>query len=327
MQKDTNPMRCQWAGRVSFRRVWALCAIVMIELLALRALVAALAGGSLVAESSTPTIRAVASPSVVDVGDTVTVTVWLEEVENYWSIDFKLTFSPTLVSVPSGDVNPLWDVFDEDNSLTVRNSADNDVGLVRYALTNLNPAVPFTGTGRVCNIIFSADAAGTAALHFTFAKGVTGDGDGVFPAQADGSVEVQNPVPALASMDPMTATAAGPSFTLAVTGTDFVDGSQVYWDSDPLATTYVSGTELTATVESGDIATAGLVSVTVVNAGPGGGTSNGLWFEVQNPVPALASMNPMTATAGGPSFTLAVTGTGFVDGSQVYWDSAALATT
>jgi hypothetical protein len=79
-------------------------------------------------------------------------------------------------------------------------------------------------------------------------------------------------------------------------------------------------------VPGGALLAAGMVSVTVVSPGPGGGTSNGLWFEIRNPEPRLESMKPVTATVGSPGFTLTVTGTGFVEESLVYWDSTALST-
>ncbi len=46
-----------------------------------------------------------------------------------------------------------------------------------------------------------------------------------------------------------------------------------------------------------------------------------------NPVPATTGLSPATATAGGPGFTLTVTGTNFIGGSVVRWNGADRATT
>lgn len=46
-----------------------------------------------------------------------------------------------------------------------------------------------------------------------------------------------------------------------------------------------------------------------------------------NPAPILSSISPGFSSAGGATFTLTVTGTGFVSGSTVYWGTTALATT
>jgi hypothetical protein len=72
----------------------------------------------------------------------------------------------------------------------------------------------------------------------------------------------------------------GPQFTLTVNGTGFVSGSVVKWNGNALATQFVSGSQLTATVPAVDIATASTASVTVVNPAPGGGTSSVAFFAV-----------------------------------------------
>ncbi len=48
---------------------------------------------------------------------------------------------------------------------------------------------------------------------------------------------------------------------------------------------------------------------------------------LNNPAPVITSLNPTTATVGGPAFTLLVTGTHFVGNSTVYWKGSARATT
>jgi len=70
----------------------------------------------------------------------------------------------------------------------------------------------------------------------------------------------------------------GPEFTLTVNGTGFVSNSVVNWNGSALATQFVSGSQLMATVPAADIATANTGWVTVVNPAPGGGTSNTAFF-------------------------------------------------
>ena len=73
-----------------------------------------------------------------------------------------------------------------------------------------------------------------------------------------------NPARTLGSISPTSATAGGSGFTITATGSNFISSSVINWNGSPLTTTYVSGTSLTATVPSGDIASAGTASVTVV---------------------------------------------------------------
>src|SRR5208283_331034 len=137
----------------------------------------------------------------------------------------------------------------------------------------------------------------------------------------------QNPMPTISSIAPNTATAGGATFTLTVTGAGFISSSTVDWNGSPLITTFVSNTKLQAAVPAASLATAGAASVTVVNLAPGGGTSSATVFTTNNPDPTVTALSPAFATAGGPAFTLTVTGTSFVASSQVAWNGSPLATT
>jgi len=138
---------------------------------------------------------------------------------------------------------------------------------------------------------------------------------------------INNPVPTITTLSPSSATAGGAAFTLTVNGTNFVSGSTVNFNGSARTTTFVSSTQLTAAITAGDIATAGTASVTVTNAAPGGGTSAGATFTVNNPVPTITSLSPNGATAGGAAFTLTVNGTGYVNGSQVKFNGNSRTTT
>ncbi|MDZ7640138.1 MAG: hypothetical protein U5J83_18115 [Bryobacterales bacterium] len=131
-------------------------------------------------------------------------------------------------------------------------------------------------------------------------------------------------VPTAALLNPDTAEAGSASFALTVTGTNFVAASVVLFDGAPLSPSASSATELTVTVPSTSIATAGPKSVVVRN--PGNLDSNTLTFTVTPaPVaPALTVLNPNTAEAGSASFALTVTGTNFVAASVVLFDGAPL---
>src|SRR5690349_16203184 len=77
------------------------------------------------------------------------------------------------------------------------------------------------------------------------------------------------------SLSPTSATAGAAGFSLTVNGTNFISSSVVQWNGVTLTTSYVSATQLTATVPAANVASQGTATVTVVNPPPGGGTSNG----------------------------------------------------
>jgi C1A family cysteine protease len=131
-----------------------------------------------------------------------------------------------------------------------------------------------------------------------------------------------NLVPTISSLSPSSATAGGAAFTLAVNGSNFVNGAQVKWAGASRITTYVSATQLTAAILAGDIAGGGTAAVTVFNPAPGGGTSGASTFTTNNPVPVITSLSPASATSGGVAFTLTVNGSNFVSTSTVQWGGA-----
>ncbi|HEV2176645.1 MAG TPA: FG-GAP-like repeat-containing protein [Terriglobia bacterium] len=114
---------------------------------------------------------------------------------------------------------------------------------------------------------------------------------------------------------PETVAPGGAGFTLTVNGTGFLSGSIVNWNATPLATTFVSGSQLTASVPAGNAGTPQTASVTVVNPGPGGGTSNPQMVQVDalQPLPLLFNGTSYAAAAI-PFFVVAADFNG--DGKQ-----------
>ena len=84
--------------------------------------------------------------------------------------------------------------------------------------------------------------------------------------------------PTITSLSPSGAIAGGPSFTITVNGTNFLNNSVVQFNSTALATTFVSSTQLQATVPAGQITFAGVAQVTVANPAASGGTSGSSSF-------------------------------------------------
>ena len=128
--------------------------------------------------------------------------------------------------------------------------------------------------------------------------------------QPEGSASVDtgtaNPVPLINQpLVPDAAKPGGTGFTLTVNGTGFVSTSVVKWNGSARTTTFVSKSQLKATILASDIATAHTASVTVVNPGPGGGTSNSVFFPIALPVSFLlggsvfaAGSAPVSAVTG-----------------------------
>ncbi len=133
--------------------------------------------------------------------------------------------------------------------------------------------------------------------------------------------------PVLTSLSSTSAAAGSTTLVLTVTGSGFVSGSTVMWNTTALTTTFVSATQLTANVTVNLLAAAGSASVTVSNAGV---ASNAITFTITAATGGtltITSLNPTFATAGGAGFTLTVDGSGFTASSVIQWNAAPLATT
>jgi hypothetical protein len=84
--------------------------------------------------------------------------------------------------------------------------------------------------------------------------------------------------PAITALNPASTIAGGAPFTLTITGSNFDPAAQVQFNGSSRTTIFISGTQLEAAITSGDIASIGASSVTVVNPVASGGASAAFTF-------------------------------------------------
>ncbi len=92
--------------------------------------------------------------------------------------------------------------------------------------------------------------------------------------------------PVLSAMAPASASAGSTAILLTVNGSGFLAGSTVQWNGGARQTTYVSFTQLTASIPASDLAAFGVAQVTVAN--PSGGSSSALNFNISGPQVTLS---------------------------------------
>jgi len=94
---------------------------------------------------------------------------------------------------------------------------------------------------------------------------------------------VAGSMPNISALAPDTMTAGSASFVLTVNGTNFNNNAAINWNGTAQTTSFVSANQLTATIPSASVATAGTVTVTVTNPGtPGGIYGGGTSAETSN---------------------------------------------
>jgi dienelactone hydrolase len=123
----------------------------------------------------------------------------------------------------------------------------------------------------------------------------------LFLSGTAGVAAALNPVPLLYELlIPDSAKPGGAAFTLTVNGAEFVSGAVVRWNGSPRTTTFVSQTQLKASILASDIAKAGTASITVANPAPGGGISNHVSFPVTPASTAISFYGSSYPVGNGP---------------------------
>ena len=166
-----------------------------------------------------------------------------------------------------------------------------------------------------------------AALAFcvpTFLAGCSGSSN-------SSGASPQPPVvtaPSISAITPATVPAGASALTLTVTGTGFQSGTTLQIGGAAVQATYVSPTELTATVPASVLTSGAYLSVVAANgsATSPSGTSS-IRLEVDNPSPTVTGLSPMSVATGAPAAMVSVTGTGFIPGTTMQVNGSARTTT
>jgi hypothetical protein len=186
------------------------------------------------------------------------------------TMKFNHTAGASIVTVKhakyGSDANGTWQLWYSTNNGTSYTLASSTINTSTTALQTASFTINIAGNIRF--EIRKTDA-GSNRLNF----------DDFSITDYSGTV---NPIPVLSSISPSSDTADSATFTMSVTGSNFINGSVVNWNGAPLTTTFTSGTQLSANVPATDVVSAGTASVTVFNPAPGGGTSGSQTFTINN---------------------------------------------
>jgi len=134
-------------------------------------------------------------------------------------------------------------------------------------------ALPAGATGSPGTISAGGRYTPAAAMPSVNSVIVTATSTAVPAASASAQVTLENPFPTVASTIPASLPAGSGTYTVAINGSGFVPGAQVLLGSKALATTYVSATRLTVSVNPDAYANGTRVPVAVTNPNPGASTS------------------------------------------------------
>lgn len=137
------------------------------------------------------------------VGDSLVVTLYVQEVQNLYGADVRLSFDPTVLevrdddpSVPGVQIRPLTDFLKPDfvvkaKACNVVDPADPDcavAGRVGYVATQVNPSLPASGSGPLAAVTFKRLQAGGTSLTMDRVELADRDGNAISAATLNGRV-------------------------------------------------------------------------------------------------------------------------------------------
>jgi hypothetical protein len=167
--------------------------------------------------------------------------------------------------------------------------AANTVTIQSYDLTHFTPVgsinVPITGNARRLirwgqnGLAFNTDDGHVFLVGGSFLAPVSP----TFPTPAPLPTPAPTPAanaPVITLLSPSSAIAGSVGFTLTVKGSNFDPAAQVLFNGIARTTTFLSSTQLQASINASDIAAAGTAIIAVANPANNGGTSAGSTFFV-----------------------------------------------
>lgn len=171
----------------------------------------------------------------------------------------------------------------------------------------------FISATQIAATLLDSDTATPRELLVTVRKTLNGAVSAPFTLRV-----VDAATPFIESFDPPNAPAGGAAFTLRILGRNFAPDATVVLGTRAATTRYVSATELSVDVLVTDIASAGVLPVTVTNGT--GASSAVVNLPIVLIVPTITALDPVSVPAGDPGFTLNLTGTNFSSSSTIDFD-------
>jgi hypothetical protein len=122
------------------------------------------------------------------------VPVQIEDVQELYGIDIEIKFDPDVIMIEDADPNsegtqPALGTF-LDAGLTLFNTADNEEGVIRFVMSQVNPSEPKSGEGNILVLYIQGLAEGESDLEITILELSSRAGEAIAAQPVDGTVTI-----------------------------------------------------------------------------------------------------------------------------------------
>jgi LysM repeat protein len=194
------------------------------RILALLLSILVLAGGLWLSPALAANAAALLTPSSqnMGVGQTTTVTLRIQDVENLYGYQAAVAFDPTVLEVVDADATKpgvqvaLGSFLQAD--FVPQNAADNSLGAILCVVSQLAPHSAASGSGELFTITFRGKAQGASDVRFTDLKLAQANGVEISVTQQNAYISVGSETQPTSTFTPTpTATPVGPTSTPTAT--------------------------------------------------------------------------------------------------------------
>jgi hypothetical protein len=259
---------------------------------------------------STTTLKAAVPASLIVSYSTVSITVTTSGGVSPSAI-FTINPPPPIIS----DLQParLY-VGNSDFVLTIDGSYFTPSTVVLWGNTPLVMSYSFSHCIMAAVPARLVATAGTASVTVTTAGGTS--------AVTTFTID---PLPqTISSLSPISVPAGSAAFTLTINGNNFTPDMTVMWENIPLGDLSFSSTQITVSISAKMVASAGIISINVIDSH--GVLAQPLNLTITPAPPVITSLNPSSLTAGSAGFMMTVYGKAFTQNSVCTWGNNVLDT-
>lgn len=186
---------------------------------------------------ATPTVFTRPEITTIAPGAGRTIEIWVKDVNDLYGVDLKIRFDPAIVEVRDSDPDRVGIQIEPGSFLSpatgfiAMNEVNPATGEIRYAMTEVNPAPPVSGTGVIVRVTFRGRAEGQSAITLLDVKLADRNAEPIAAQVVNGQVVVQGTAPVSPSATPKPQPSLPPGISptrtpITVAAADMPDSSQ-----------------------------------------------------------------------------------------------------